>query len=585
MLARSYDKENWTKRHQMTKLSIGMAFVDDFDGVYFTVQSLRLHHSLDGVELIIVDNGQPSQHGLMVKNLAEVMLSGGTSARYIAMPEPRGTSAPRQQVFDEAKGEIVLCLDSHVLLAPGSIEALIGYFESNKDSKDLVSGPMIMDDLKSQATHFEPVWRGEMYGIWATDKRADTQAEPFEIPGHGLGAFAMRKAAWPGFNKSFRGFGGEELYIHEKVRRAGGKNLCLPRFRWLHRFGRPAGVTYPLTRWNKVRNYVLGHRELGWSLDPIHKHFVEDGKFTQTEWDELTSGDEPVENPSNKSVDAMNKACSSCGDSKPVIPGTLAQWYEQALSVPSDINEHVPTLRSLAAQCDHVTEFGVRRGVSTVALLYGQPKRLISYDLKTAPEVSGLSSRQGECVFEFRQGDSRSVEIEETDMLFIDTTHQAEHTAAELKNAAGKVRRWLVFHDTVTFGEVGDNGSPGILHAIRDFVRSNPEWSVIRDDKNNHGLMVLSRNPADKPALPGVFRMGWNFAKALAGRAAGAERLSLDIAEERLKVCDICDKRVGEQCSMCGCYLADGPGGIDGRAFYSNLDCPSGKWPVGGTAK
>ena len=49
--------------------------------------------------------------------------------------------------------------------------------------------------------------------------------------------------AWPGFPAAFRGFGGEEAYIHEKFRRAGGRRLCLPWLRWMHRFGRP--VAFP----------------------------------------------------------------------------------------------------------------------------------------------------------------------------------------------------------------------------------------------------------------------------------------------------------------------------------------------------
>jgi hypothetical protein len=91
----------------------------------------------------------------------------------------------------------------------------------------------------------------------------------------GLGVFSCRKDAWPGFNPRFRGFGGEEGYIHEKVRQAGGRCLCLPWLRWVHRFGRPAGVPYPLTVDDKFRNYLIGHAELGLDLEPVFEHFSE----------------------------------------------------------------------------------------------------------------------------------------------------------------------------------------------------------------------------------------------------------------------------------------------------------------------
>ena len=62
-----------------------------------------------------------------------------------------------------------------------------------------------------------------MYGTWDNSGLADDpDAPPFEIPMQGMGLFACRRAAWPGFNQAFRGFGGEEWYIHEKFRRADG---------------------------------------------------------------------------------------------------------------------------------------------------------------------------------------------------------------------------------------------------------------------------------------------------------------------------------------------------------------------------
>ena len=40
----------------MIELTIGMAVYQDFDGVYFTVQDLRLHHDMENVEILVVDN-------------------------------------------------------------------------------------------------------------------------------------------------------------------------------------------------------------------------------------------------------------------------------------------------------------------------------------------------------------------------------------------------------------------------------------------------------------------------------------------------------------------------------------------------
>jgi hypothetical protein len=42
---------------------------------------------------------------------------------------------------------------------------------------------------------------------------------------------------------------------------AGGKAICLPQFKWMHRFGRPNGVPYKLALEDRVWNYFVGWLE------------------------------------------------------------------------------------------------------------------------------------------------------------------------------------------------------------------------------------------------------------------------------------------------------------------------------------
>ena len=184
-------------------------------------------------------------------------------------------------------------------------------------------------------------------------------------------------------------------------------------------------------------------------------------------------------------------------------PAMLEAAYQAAVSAPSDINEHLALLRELAAKCDHVTEFGMRGGVSTLALLAAQPKELISWDLNPYAVVSqraaDLLSVAGRTYFQPRVGDTRAIAvIEPTDLLFIDTLHTARQLQAELARHAdpvrGTVRRYLVFHDTATFGMVGEDGStPGLRAAIREFQKyvSFPLWQLHTDRQNCNGLVVL----------------------------------------------------------------------------------------------
>src|SRR5262249_38985211 len=137
--------------------------------------------------------------------------------RYVRATEKIGTAPPRNRMFGEAHGDAVLSIDCHVLLVPGTVARLKRYYADRPQTLDLLQGPLVHDDLRTLASHFDPVWQDHMWGVWAVDQRAeDPEGEPFEIPMQGVGLFSCRREAWPGFNPHFRGFGGDEGYIHWK---------------------------------------------------------------------------------------------------------------------------------------------------------------------------------------------------------------------------------------------------------------------------------------------------------------------------------------------------------------------------------
>lgn len=252
----------------MKKLTIGMATYDDFDGVYFSIQALKLYQlkELEGqVQIIVIDNNPDGKHGQQVKSFVE----GWAKAKYIPFSDKKSTSV-RNEIFKNASGEYTLCMDSHVMFEPNAITNLLKYYKENPNTKNLIQGPLWYDGLDSNmSTQFDPVWRSNMYGIWGTNKEALEKGEPFEIPMMGLGMFSCKTSEWQGFNENFRGFGGEEGYIHEKFRQAGGKCICLPNMKWIHRFGRPNGVPYPNVLEDRVWNYFVGWLEI--YKDPEHQ--------------------------------------------------------------------------------------------------------------------------------------------------------------------------------------------------------------------------------------------------------------------------------------------------------------------------
>ena len=185
--------------------------------------------------------------------------------------------------------------------------------------------------------------------------------------------------------------------------------------------------------------------------------------------------------------------------------------YNILVKTPSDINEHLPVLKKYAEQCDHVTEMGVRYVVSTFALVLAKPKRLVSIDL-FHPSHYGDNVRlyaiqnyatQNNINFEFVLGDTLKIEIEPTDMLFIDTLHRYGQLKAELERHVKNVKKYLVFHDTTSYENTDeghyyqtphlDTSKTGLWPAIQEFLDSNTEWEIAERFINNNGLTILQK--------------------------------------------------------------------------------------------
>jgi len=166
----------------------------------------------------------------------------------------------------------------------------------------------------------------------------------------------------------------------------------------------------------------------------------------------------------------------------------------------SDINQLLPTLHKYASECEHITEMGVRGIVSTWAFLAGRPKTLISYDINNpdsqALEYARKAAEEAGVSFTFHQKNVIDVEIEETDMLFIDTLHNYAQMKKELELHGNKARKYLAFHDTFSNklrGETAGEGQ-GIWPAIEEFMKDFPEWTITEHLDVNNGLTVLIRN-------------------------------------------------------------------------------------------
>ena len=162
----------------------------------------------------------------------------------------------------------------------------------------------------------------------------------------------------------------------------------------------------------------------------------------------------------------------------------------------NDIGSYAKLFRFLASQCNHITEFGVRNGISTGAFLSGMPKEIVCYDIVKQPNMTFLEAvaQSMGTIFTLMQQDTTTADIAPTDLLFIDGCHRYSAVSKELKNSH-KVRKYIVFHDTVGCWK-WEEGNPlrveGIGRAIQELLAAG-DWELTSEYDKGSGLMVLSR--------------------------------------------------------------------------------------------
>jgi hypothetical protein len=182
----------------------------------------------------------------------------------------------------------------------------------------------------------------------------------------------------------------------------------------------------------------------------------------------------------------------------------------------SDINEHIPTIVKYGQECDYITEMGVRGILSTWGWLASAPKKLISYDLEDPSTWSGNIQDVYDTAeaygldFTFIKADVLKIEIEETDLLFLDTLHVHNQLKSELKLHSNKVRKYICFHDTTSYeskDEVSIEHQPdysgildevsqktGLWSVVEEFLDQNKDTWVLKERfTNNNGFTIIER--------------------------------------------------------------------------------------------
>jgi hypothetical protein len=206
----------------------------------------------------------------------------------------------------------------------------------------------------------------------------------------------------------------------------------------------------------------------------------------------------------------------------------LKKTYINLCKEKSDINEHLPTLYSYSKKCNSVTEFGVRSCLSTNAFLYGlcENKNKTTYigvDPFKHENVSNLENlcKNTNIEFKFIEDSDLNINIDKTDLLFIDSWHCYGQLIRELNLHHTNVNKYIILHDTTVdeFSSeivrmphrwqnptkpiyqqiIKDSGFSeyelvtGLWPAVEKFLTENSEWKLKERFTNNNGLTILEK--------------------------------------------------------------------------------------------
>lgn len=148
------------------------------------------------------------------------------------------------------------------------------------------------------------------------------------------------------------------------------------------------------------------------------------------------------------------------------------------------------TYTRYASECQSVCEFGVYTGLSTTAFMMAHPRKLTSYDIYPdnfiVRDLLEKYAGDHDIYFEFRTDSSLETQIDETDLLFLDTVHERDHVYRELSLHAPKTRKYIMVHDVAACEPV--------LDAVIDYIKHDKNWRIKEHCNQGSGLMILEKN-------------------------------------------------------------------------------------------
>ena len=174
---------------------------------------------------------------------------------------------------------------------------------------------------------------------------------------------------------------------------------------------------------------------------------------------------------------------------------TLQEYYTRVYDLQSDA--HKPDymlvhdeIKERMKGCSTYTELGVNQGATLAAAMLENPKVVRAYDISLMPynkakRLFEIYAADNSINYKAMEDDTLRCVIEPVDVLYIDTLHRYDHLCKELARHGGKVKKYIIFHDTFA--------QKGLKQAVQEYVQKNSEWTIVTDCQENVGFMTIAK--------------------------------------------------------------------------------------------
>jgi len=152
-------------------------------------------------------------------------------------------------------------------------------------------------------------------------------------------------------------------------------------------------------------------------------------------------------------------------------------------------------IKKCLSECETYKELGVHQGGAAAAALLTNPKRVHLVDINLSLFRRHKFLFDSYCHdndIELIVNECDSIDkkiVSNTDVLFIDSKHEAYHMELELNLHGPHINNYIIAHDTASHIRAGND----LHNTIEKWCSKNNEWNIIERNQINQGYTLIGK--------------------------------------------------------------------------------------------